>query len=103
MCAVNNGESEVIGFILFGGVFPNARIQQVAVAKRHQRTGVASALINLVVSQLEMRGYLTITAAIASELTAAQAFYERNGYSQPVCGVLVDRLVIAPSSFEREI
>jgi ribosomal protein S18 acetylase RimI-like enzyme len=81
MCAVNNGESEVIGFILFGGVFPNARIQQVAVAKRHQRTGVASALINLVVSQLEMRGYLTITAAIASELTAAQAFYERNGFT----------------------
>lgn len=80
MCTLNDGASEVIGFILFGGVFPNARIQQVAVATRHQRTGVASALINLVVSQLEMRGYLTITAAIASDLTAAQAFYERNGF-----------------------
>jgi GNAT superfamily N-acetyltransferase len=80
MCTSNDGESEVVGFILFGGVFPNARIQQVAVAERHQRTGVASALINLVVSQLEMRGYLSITAAIASDLTAAQAFYERNGF-----------------------
>src|SRR5712671_4164803 len=27
-----------------------------------------------------MRGYLTVTAAVASDLTAAQTFYERNGF-----------------------
>lgn len=80
MCTTVNGDSEVVGFILFSGVFPNARIQQVVVAQHHRRTHVASALINEVVSQLEALGYLTVTAAVASDLPAAQAFYERNGF-----------------------
>jgi len=80
MCATANGHSEVIGFILFSGVFPNARIQQVVVAKQHRRARIASALINEVVSKLESRGYLTITAAVASDLQQAQAFYEHNGF-----------------------
>ena len=72
--------SEVVGFVLFSGVFPNARIQQIAVADRHRRAGIASALINEIVSRLEGLGYLTVTAAVASNLPAAQSFYERNGF-----------------------
>src|SRR5690242_14642627 len=75
MCAPINGKSEVVGFILFSGVFPNARIQQIAVDPAHRRTRIASTLINDLVSQLESQGYLTITAAVASDLPAAQAFY----------------------------
>jgi GNAT superfamily N-acetyltransferase len=80
MCTRRDGNSELVGFILFSGIFPNARIQQVVVAKQHRRTHVASALINEIVSQLEARGYQTITAAVASDLPAAQAFYDHNGF-----------------------
>lgn len=80
MLAQVDGHSEVAGFILFSGVFPNARIQQIVVAPNHRRARVASALINEVISQLEAQSYLTITAAVASDLRVAQAFYERNGF-----------------------
>lgn len=80
MCCSSDGDTEVVGFILFSGVFPNGRIQQVVVAKQHRRAGVASALIRELVSQLETRAYLTVSAAVASDLSAAQAFYEHNGF-----------------------
>lgn len=52
-------------------------MQQIVVAKEHRRAGIATALINEVISQLEVRGYLSISAAVASDLPVAQAFYER--------------------------
>ena len=80
MCTPTDGAPKVVGFVLFSGVFPNARIQQVVVAKQHRRARIATALINEVISQLEIRGYSTISAAVASDLPAAQAFYENNGF-----------------------
>jgi GNAT superfamily N-acetyltransferase len=80
MLARENGTSHVAGFILFSGVFPNARIQAVAVSPDHRRAGVASALVSALVSYLESRGYIAVTAAVASDLAAAQAFYESCGF-----------------------
>lgn len=80
MCAAVQGHSKVVGFILFSGVFPHARVQQIVVGKRYRREHIASALINEIVSQLEARGYLTLSAAVASDLYAAQAFYEQNEF-----------------------
>ncbi|NVO12973.1 MAG: GNAT family N-acetyltransferase [Rhodoplanes sp.] len=76
-----DGETlEIAGYILFGGVFPSARVLQIAVSPSHRRSGVASALISSLVTYLEKRGYIDLTAAIASNLPDAQAFYERNGF-----------------------
>jgi ribosomal protein S18 acetylase RimI-like enzyme/predicted nucleic acid-binding protein len=80
MCTHRDGQSDIVGFILFSGVFPNARVQQIVVATEHRRAHVATALINEVVAQLEARGYLSISAAVASDLPAAQAFYENCGF-----------------------
>jgi ribosomal protein S18 acetylase RimI-like enzyme len=80
MLARENGASHVAGFILFSGVFPNARIQAVAVSPEHRRSGIASALVSSLVSHLESRGYIAITAAVASDLAGAQAFYESRGF-----------------------
>ncbi len=81
MCTSGDGNIEVVGFILFSGVFPNARIQQVLVAPEYRRGNIASTLVNGLVSQLESQGYLTITAAVAADLPEAQAFYEHNGFT----------------------
>jgi GNAT superfamily N-acetyltransferase len=80
MCTPVGSRSEVAGFVLFSGVFPNARIQQIVVAPDHRRRGIASALVNEIVSQFEALSYLTITAAVASDLPSAQAFYEHNEF-----------------------
>ena len=80
MLGALDGKIELVGFVLFSGVYPNARIQQVVVVKSHRRLGIASALLNEVVSQLEASCYLTLTAAVASNLPAAQVFYQNNGF-----------------------
>lgn len=80
MLARENGSAHLAGFVLFSGVFPNARIQAVAVSPDHRRRGVASALVSCLVSHLENRGFIAITAAVASDLAAAQAFYENHGF-----------------------
>src|SRR5882724_12487134 len=46
MLAHGNGTSHLAGFILFSGVFPNARIQAIAVRPDHRRGRVASALVS---------------------------------------------------------
>ena len=80
MFSISGGETKLVGYVLFSGVYPNAKIQQIVVDKSHRRGRVATSLLNEVVSQLEVQGYLTLTAAVASDLRGAQAFYERNGF-----------------------
>ena len=46
----------------------------------HRRGGVASALVSALVSYLESRGYIAVTAAVAADLAVAQAFYESRGF-----------------------
>lgn len=72
--------ASVVGFVLYGGVFPHAKVQQLGVLAEYRKAGIATALINNLVSKLEKQGFLTIGAAVASDLPAAQAFYERNGF-----------------------
>lgn len=80
MFDATEAKRRVVGHVLFSGVFPYARIQQIVVAKDQRRSGIARALLNAVVSHLEARGYLAISAAVASDLTVAQAFYESCGF-----------------------
>jgi ribosomal protein S18 acetylase RimI-like enzyme len=80
MVSRDGERKEVAGYILFSGVFPNARVQQIAVSPAHRRSGVASALISALAAHLEKRGYIVLTAAVASNLPAAQAFYQKNGF-----------------------
>lgn len=80
MFARRTDSVELAGFILFSGVFPHARVQQVAVASLFRRSGIASTLVNALVSHLESRGYLNVTAAVASDLVGPQAFYEKKGF-----------------------
>ncbi|WP_374307394.1 GNAT family N-acetyltransferase [Dongia sp.] len=80
MLAHIGDKSELAGYVIFSGVFPHAKIQQIATVRIHRRHGIASALINEVVSQLEQREFLSISAAVAADLSIAQAFYESKGF-----------------------
>lgn len=69
-----------VGFLVYGGVFPNGRIQAVAVAPNRVRCGIAQTLVNSIVAKLEAEGYLAISAKPAADLRSAQKFYEKNQF-----------------------
>lgn len=71
---------KVVGFVVFGGVFPNGRIQAVAVDPTRLRQGVAQFLIDTVVAKLEAEGYLAVIAKPAKDLHIAQKFYQENQF-----------------------
>ena len=74
------GKPTFAGYLMFSGVFPNAKIQQIAVVDGHRRRGVGSALLRETISRREAEGCLRITAAVADNLPGPQAFYEKNGF-----------------------
>ncbi|OIQ31501.1 MAG: hypothetical protein BM562_08025 [Alphaproteobacteria bacterium MedPE-SWcel] len=78
--ANRDGNETVAGFVVFGGVFPNGRIQAVAVNPAFLRQGVAQFLIDNVIAKLESEGYLGVLAKPALDLHVAQKFYEKNNF-----------------------
>jgi ribosomal protein S18 acetylase RimI-like enzyme/predicted nucleic acid-binding protein len=70
------------GFILFGGVYPNARVTQIGVRSDFRRARVGSRLMAALVSDLEKQNYLSIKAKIASDLSSAISFYKKNGFEE---------------------
>lgn len=77
----NNGSGqEIAGYLLYSGVFPHAKIQQIAVANQYRKQAVGSSLIRSFVSDLEQLGFMSIKAEIASDLDGPLAFYRKNGF-----------------------
>ncbi len=72
----------LVGYVLYSGVFPYAKIQQIATIKPYRKQGVASALIRALVDELEQFGFMTIRAHVASDLSPALAFYRKNGFER---------------------
>lgn len=70
------------GYLLHSGVFPHAKVQQVATVLAFRKVGAASALIRALVSELERIGFMSIRADVASDLSAALAFYSKNGFER---------------------
>jgi GNAT superfamily N-acetyltransferase len=67
------------GHLLFGGTFPRARIFQLYVREAYRGKGVATLLLRKLEIELEQKGFLTISAAVASDLDA-NAFWEQSGF-----------------------
>ena len=72
----------LVGYVLYSGVFPYAKIQQIATINSYRQQGVASALIRALVDELERFGFMTIRAHVASDLIPALAFYRKNGFER---------------------
>jgi ribosomal protein S18 acetylase RimI-like enzyme len=71
---------ELSGYIHYSGVFPHAKVQQIATSPAWRRQGVASTLIRTLVEKLESHGFLSLKAEIAETLGDSLAFYRRNGF-----------------------
>ncbi|WP_348931106.1 GNAT family N-acetyltransferase [Aquabacter sp. CN5-332] len=80
--AENSGVRTFAGYLLYSGVFPNAKIQQIAAVPKFRKKGAAAALMTALVSELERLGFMSIRADIASDLPAALTFYARHGFER---------------------
>ncbi len=72
--------NKLLGYLLHSGVFPHAKIQQIATVRSRRKQGIGSALIHSLVQALEQLQYMTIRADVASDLKVALAFYASNGF-----------------------
>lgn len=77
-----NGIRRFAGYLLHSGVFPNAKVQQIAAYPPFRKRGAASALMKALVSELERIGFLSIRADVAADLPAALSFYATNGFER---------------------
>ena len=75
-------KDKLAAYLLYSGVYPNAKIQQIATVKAYRRQGVGSALLRSFVTELEQLGFMTIRADVASDLGAGLEFYARNGFER---------------------
>ena len=81
LLAEDGGVLRYAGHLLFGGIFPQLRVRQICVDPAYRRRGNATRLLRSLKSHGETEGYLSIVANIASDLQAANSFYERNGFT----------------------
>ena len=76
----NAQDSPVLGSIIFSGVYPQAKIQQVVVRGDMRRRGFGSTLLRFLLSHLEERGFLEVRADIANDLPHSLHFYASHGF-----------------------
>ena len=81
---VQDGEvRRFAGFLLYSGVYPNAKVQQIAATPVFRKKGAASTLMKALIAELERVGFMGIRADVASDLPLALAFYAKHGF-EPV-------------------
>jgi predicted nucleic acid-binding protein/GNAT superfamily N-acetyltransferase len=68
------------GHLLFGGIFPILRVRQIVVAPRYRRNQHATKLLRALIAQGEREAYLNVIANVATDLKAANTFYEGHGF-----------------------
>lgn len=67
------------GHMLFGGVFPQARIFQLYVAPPYRNRGIAREILDFLKDRLTQNSWLSITAKVATDLPANRA-WEKLGF-----------------------
>jgi len=69
-------ESDISGYIMFGGVYPRIKVFQLFSNPSLRKRGVASKLIGELIQFGERHDYMTISARVAADLDA-NAFWEK--------------------------
>jgi GNAT superfamily N-acetyltransferase len=75
-----HGGAKFLGHLLFGGSFPHIRVHQLHVIPEARNLGVARSLMNSLTAFAEQRGYMDMTARVASDLHA-NAVWEKLGFA----------------------
>lgn len=79
--AIDEATNAFVGYTIFAGALPTAKVRQTYVAPNWRRRGVGEALISEVIRLCEQLNYLTLRATVGQDLIAANAFYEKMGFA----------------------
>ncbi len=79
-CVVAEEEKGIAGFVLSEENPPLAHIITLDVAEKHRRSGIGTALLHKLESNLLARGVRSILLETATDNEAAVAFWQRHGY-----------------------
>lgn len=74
-----DGNESYAGHLMFGGIYPNAKIFQLFVDARFRKQGIAARLVYHLKERLIAKQWLSITANVATDLPA-NAFWSRMGF-----------------------
>ena len=77
--AVDQTSKDLMGYLLFGGTYPNLKVFQVHVLRGFRSCGLARKLIEELRKYGEEKNYLTISARVATELEANR-FWQGVGF-----------------------
>ena len=76
----NSHNLELAGYVLWGGIFPNAKIQHIELVKSYRRQGAGAAILTELAQYLGKLRFMTIQADVAEDMTTDLAFYEQNDF-----------------------
>ena len=88
-------DGEVVGYAITGRAGPIGYLQRLAVHPRHQRRGVASALVNDGLRWVQRRGAASVLVNTQERNAAALALYEHLGFELEALGLDVLELDLA--------
>lgn len=80
--AIDTDENVLIGYTIFAGALPVAKVRQTYVTPSWRGKGIGARLISELVSQCELRQYLSIKATVAADLLFANQFYKNHGFTE---------------------
>jgi len=76
IATIQTASQEYAGHLLFGGVYPNARIFQVHVEERYRLRSIGRRLVESVVRKMERDQFLSVISQVAVDLQA-NSFWEK--------------------------
>jgi len=80
LVAVSPDDNSYKGHLIYGGVFPRGRVFQVFVDPSCRQQGIAKVLFDQLFDILNGLHFTQISARVASDLSAANALYEKVGF-----------------------
>ena len=75
-------EKQIIGFIIFSPINPEAHILSISVKKEMQSKGVGTLLLNSMLDQCKVMNYKKIFLEVRASNVQAINFYEKLGFSK---------------------
>lgn len=71
---------KLAGYILWNGIYPSAKVLQVATVKSYRGQGVASTLVRKLVTDLERLGFLTLWREVPEDMALMLEFCEEHEF-----------------------
>jgi len=78
--AIDLVSGRLLGYLMFGGKYPNLKIFQMFVSPKYRGQGIAQNLLYDLILYGEKRGILNIKVRVASDLKVADSFWRKNGF-----------------------